>query len=199
MAVAARRGELQRILGVSFGIAVTVGSAIGAGILRAPSLIAQLVPDTGAMLLLWIAGGLVAAAGANVLAELATALPRAGGPYVYVRRALGDVAGAAVLALTGSFKVVFGMIATLNAATFALAIAALFVLRWREPALPRPFRAVLYPWLPGAALVIELALFALFLAGSPEGAAYAAGFWLLCIPLALFARRNLKCLSAGRR
>lgn len=39
---------------------------------------------------------------------------------------------------------------------YVLAMAALFRLRAREPELHRPFRAPLYPWLPGLALVLAV-------------------------------------------
>ena len=93
---AAPRGELLQILGVSFGIATAVGGMIGVGILRAPSLIAAEVPDARIIVLLWAFGAIFVAIQANVTSELATALPRSGGPYIYVRHALGDIAGLAV-------------------------------------------------------------------------------------------------------
>ena len=95
-AVAAPRGQLLRILGVAFGVAVTLGNMIGAGVLRSPSLIAASVGSAAIILGLWFAGALQAALAANVLLELGTALPQAGGPYVFSRRALGDVAGLVV-------------------------------------------------------------------------------------------------------
>jgi APA family basic amino acid/polyamine antiporter len=97
--------------------------------------------------------------------------------------------GAIALALSGSFTLAFGLIATLQAAAFVLVILALFVLRRREPDLARPFRAIGYPWLPALVLVIDLALLALFLNANWTGGLYAAIMWLLCIPLALIARR----------
>ena len=45
------------------------------------------------MLAVWLAGGLLAFAGAMAYAELATLKPRAGGEYVYLRDAFGPVAG----------------------------------------------------------------------------------------------------------
>jgi ethanolamine permease len=39
---------------------------------------------------------------------------------------------------------------------YALSMAALFALRRREPDLPRPFRAIAYPWFPALALVLAL-------------------------------------------
>jgi APA family basic amino acid/polyamine antiporter len=90
------RGHLLHILGVSFGIAVAVGGMIGAGILRTPSLIAAEVPDAGLILALWAVGAGHAALEANVVSELSTAIPRAGGFYVYAHRAFGDVGGLVV-------------------------------------------------------------------------------------------------------
>jgi ethanolamine permease len=39
---------------------------------------------------------------------------------------------------------------------YALSMVALFALRRREPDLPRPFRAIAYPWFPATALVLSV-------------------------------------------
>lgn len=93
MSQARPRGELLRLLGLGFAVAVAVGEMIGSGILRTPSLVAQQVGIGAAILALWVFGAIHAALQANVLAELGTALPRVGGQYVFVRRAMGDIAG----------------------------------------------------------------------------------------------------------
>jgi len=89
----ASRGHLLKILGVTFGVAVAVGNSIGSGILRSPNIIAGEAPAGWVVLLLWTLGGVQALVAANISAELATALPRSGGYYVYAQRALGDVGG----------------------------------------------------------------------------------------------------------
>jgi APA family basic amino acid/polyamine antiporter len=94
--IASRRGrsrELQRILGITFGVAISLGAAIGSGILRTPSMIAADIPNGAFIVGLWVIGGLHAALGVNIYAELGTAVPKAGGSYVYARRAFGDSAG----------------------------------------------------------------------------------------------------------
>lgn len=96
LAVTAHRGHLLRLLGVGFGVAVGVGEMIGSGILRSPSIIAATVHTTGLIIALWSLGALHALLGANIIAELGTALPRAGGAYVYARRAYGDAGGLVV-------------------------------------------------------------------------------------------------------
>src|SRR5688572_16456887 len=88
--------RLLRIFGVAFGIAVTVGNTIGAGILRTPGEIARELRSTFLIMTIWVAGGVYAFLGAVSLAELGAMIPRSGGQTVFVRRALGPYAGFAV-------------------------------------------------------------------------------------------------------
>src|SRR5438270_7784429 len=89
-------GRLQRVLGVAFGVAVTIGGTIGVGILRRPGTVADLLPSEWAIFGIWIAGGLYALLGALCVAELSTMMPRAGGFFVYAERAFGPAAGFAI-------------------------------------------------------------------------------------------------------
>jgi APA family basic amino acid/polyamine antiporter len=86
-------GSLLRILGLAFGLAVTIGNTIGAGILRTPGDIAALLPSPWMFIGIWLVGGLYALLGANALAELGTMMPRNGAQYVFARHAFGDYAG----------------------------------------------------------------------------------------------------------
>src|ERR1051325_1487493 len=87
------RMRLLRILGLWFGLAVTVGNTIGGGILRTPGSIAQLLPHETMFVGIWLIGALYALLGANALSELGTMLPRSGGQFVFARHAFGDYAG----------------------------------------------------------------------------------------------------------
>lgn len=89
-------GRLIRVLGVGFGIAVILGSTLGIGILRTPGLVAQQLDSRSTILSVWLFGGLYTLLGSVCLTELGTALPQAGGYYVYTRRAFGDAVGFAV-------------------------------------------------------------------------------------------------------
>ncbi len=84
---------MKRVLRVRDGLAITVGMVIGAGILRTPGLIAEYLGNGWLILGVWVLGGIVAALSTLVLAEMTTALPKAGGKYVYAREAYGPVAG----------------------------------------------------------------------------------------------------------
>jgi APA family basic amino acid/polyamine antiporter len=84
---------LLAVLGVLFGLSVTIGNTIGSGILRTPGLVAQLLPTPALFIGVWIIGALYAALGANALAELATMMPESGGYTVFLRRSMGPYAG----------------------------------------------------------------------------------------------------------
>jgi APA family basic amino acid/polyamine antiporter len=85
--------ELQRTLGLWSAVAVVIGSTIGSGIFRSPAGIAARLPGPLPMLSVWAAGGLFAICGALTLAEVASALPKTGGMYVFCRDGWGRLAG----------------------------------------------------------------------------------------------------------
>lgn len=72
---------------------VVVGGIIGAGIFINPYIVAQRLDSPALVLAAWVAGGLVALAGALTFAELGTLFPKAGGHYVYLREAYHPLAG----------------------------------------------------------------------------------------------------------
>ena len=87
------RGRLLQVLGVAFGLAVSIGNTIAAGIVRTPGEIATYLPTPWLFISVWLLGGLYALLGSNSIAELGTAIPKSGGQYVFAHRALGPYAG----------------------------------------------------------------------------------------------------------
>ncbi|HXR95927.1 MAG TPA: APC family permease [Rhizomicrobium sp.] len=87
------RGQLLRIFGLGFGLAVVIGGVIGSGILRNPSVVAAGFLDPKWILLAWLGGGLFVAIDAMPTVELGAAIPRSGGPYSLAARAIGPRAG----------------------------------------------------------------------------------------------------------
>lgn len=90
---ALEQGSLRRVLGLAFGVAIVVGGVIGQGILRTPGIVAAGAPDPALILGLWAFGALVTAIDAMSIVELGSAVPKAGGPYVFVERAFGRFGG----------------------------------------------------------------------------------------------------------
>src|SRR6476620_2079152 len=73
-----KSGGLRRVLGVGFGLAVSVGATIGVGILRTPGVVADQVHTPSTIVFLWTAAGLYTLLGASCLSELGTMLPQDG-------------------------------------------------------------------------------------------------------------------------
>lgn len=84
--------SLKRTLGLPTAALMVVGGIIGSGIFFTPAEVARALPSGPWILAVWALGGLVALAGALTYAELGAMMPDAGGAYVYIRRAFGDLA-----------------------------------------------------------------------------------------------------------
>lgn len=105
--------------------------------------------------------------------RLSTLHPTRGTPWVAILA--GGLVG--ILAIFSDSLVVFGgQPLTANIVTMAVlgamvmyisAMASLFVLRAREPELPRSFPAVGYPWVPGLALVLAVGCLATVIWSNP--------------------------------
>ncbi len=82
---------LPRVLSVTDGTAVVVGSIIGSGIFLKVSNVDTVMASYGflAILAVWVIVGVATMFGALALAELAAMFPHAGGPYVYLRETYG--------------------------------------------------------------------------------------------------------------
>ncbi len=86
---AGSQGRPRQTLTLKDAVAITVGIVVGAGIFRTPSMVAANAGSETAVLLIWLAGGMVTLIGALCYAELATSYPHPGGDYHYLTRAYG--------------------------------------------------------------------------------------------------------------
>ncbi len=84
-------GQPQQRLRLFDATTLVVGSMIGSAIFLALPIMAREVPSPGILIGLWIFGGLFTILGANCCAELAAMLPNAGGQYVFLREAFGNL------------------------------------------------------------------------------------------------------------
>lgn len=94
-----------------------MSNVIGGGILFTPPQVAAAVPNAWLFLGVWVAGGVLAFAGAMAYAELAALRPRAGGEYVYLRAAYGRL----MAFLTGWTSFVAGFSGAIAASAVVLA------------------------------------------------------------------------------
>jgi len=86
-----REDRLPRQLGVWSAAGAAVGLTIGSGIFRVPSTVAAETGSVGGAILVWVLGGVITLCGALTVAELAALFPRAGGLYVFLREAYGQL------------------------------------------------------------------------------------------------------------
>ena len=77
------------LLSVSDGIVLICGMVIGAGIFKAPSIVAANTSSAGEFVFAWVLGGVVSLCGALVYAELAARYPETGGEYAFLSRGWG--------------------------------------------------------------------------------------------------------------
>src|ERR1017187_7962239 len=109
--------ELKRDLGIWAAVAIVVGTVIGSGIFRVPQSMILDVGSVRLVFLVWVVGGMLSLAGALTYAELAAAMPGAGGEYVYLTEAYGPLWGF-LYSWTQMWVAKSGSIATLATAFF---------------------------------------------------------------------------------
>ncbi|MGD2070792.1 MAG: amino acid permease, partial [Gemmatimonadota bacterium] len=96
--------ELAQSLGLSEALTIGIGTMIGAGIFVLPGFI---VAEVGpAAVLSFLLGGVIALLNAMAAAEVATGMPKSGGGYYFISRALGPLWGS-VLGWGSLFGLVF--------------------------------------------------------------------------------------------
>lgn len=93
------------------------------------------------------------------------------------------VAIAASLAATGTFRTLIAVASVVFIVNHCFALTALFVLRHREPALARPFRAWGYPWISALVLLTAIALVVGSFYSDPRHTLYAAALIAVSFPV----------------
>src|SRR6201999_3953490 len=83
----------RRDLTLTHATSLVVGITIGTGIFLKAAVMAQAVGTPLGVLAAWVVAGTVAMFGALSFAELGAMLPGAGGEYVYLRAAFGEIPG----------------------------------------------------------------------------------------------------------
>ncbi|MDI3485688.1 MAG: hypothetical protein PWQ50_908 [Methanolobus sp.] len=111
MAIIKTSESLGRSLGFFQTFAIGTGTMIGAGIFILPGI--AISSAGSAAILSFLIGGVISMATAISMAELATGMPKAGGSYYFISRAMGAAFGAIIglgawlaLVFKGSFALI---------------------------------------------------------------------------------------------
>lgn len=83
--------ELERNLGLPSVLAISIGAMIGSGIFILPALALKIAGP--AVILAYLLAGLLVVPAALSKSEMATAMPEAGGTYIYIERGMGPLLG----------------------------------------------------------------------------------------------------------
>src|SRR5215510_3137683 len=84
---------LDRSLRLPHATALVVGTILGSAVFVQAAEVTEHVPHIWAVLLVWCVAGLLSLFGALACAELATAFPRTGGVYVFLKETYSPLAG----------------------------------------------------------------------------------------------------------
>lgn len=133
--------HLKRDLGLTEAMTTVIGILVGSGIFILPAQIFLGTQAPGLGILAWIVGGSISIAAGLSIAELAAAMPRAGGTYVYLREAYGEgwafmqgwisflaYSSAITAALALAFTAYIGAFVPLTAITANLVAASLVII-----------------------------------------------------------------------
>ncbi|WEL21892.1 amino acid permease [Halorhabdus sp. BNX81] len=83
--------ELERDLGLFSVLAISIGAMVGSGIFILPALALEMAGP--AVILAYVLAALIVLPAALSKAEMATAMPEAGGTYLYIERGMGPLLG----------------------------------------------------------------------------------------------------------
>ena len=130
--------ELERDLGLPSVLAISIGAMIGSGIFILPALALEIAGP--AVILAYLLAGLLVVPAALSKSEMATAMPEAGGTYIYIERGMGPLLGTIAgigtwfsLSFKGALALVGGvpyllLLFDLPTRPVALALAAVLIL-----------------------------------------------------------------------
>jgi APA family basic amino acid/polyamine antiporter len=109
---------------------------------------------------------------------------------------IGQGIWAALLTVSGRYDqlytyVIYGMVLS-----YTLTVVGLFVLRWKRPDIPRPYRCTGYPWLPAIYVLIGAAWTLNTIVTRPKEALAGTLIVLLGVPGYLYWKRNGRTAAA---
>jgi APA family basic amino acid/polyamine antiporter len=110
---------------------------------------------------------------------------------------IGQGIWAAVLTLSGSYDwlytyVIFGMMLS-----YTLTVIGMFVLRWKKPDIPRPYRCTGYPWLPAIYILVAVTWTLNTIIRRPTEAIGSAVIVLIGVPGYLYWKRRSRRIAAS--
>jgi len=110
---------------------------------------------------------------------------------------IGQGIWSALLTVSGRYDqlytyVIFGMVLS-----YTMTVIGLFILRWKRPDIPRPYRCAGYPWLPAIYVLISGAWTLNTIVTRPREALAGIGIMLIGVPGYLYWKRSSRSAAAA--
>ena len=168
-------GPIGGIVAATLGIVLAI-TCLNAGVMGAPRVLYGLGRD-------------------GLFLHMATRVNKGGTPDISFAITL---VFSLLLIFSGGFDFIFRLSGALVIFCFILYEASLFALRFQQPGLPRPFKAIGYPYLPAFVLLLDICLLIAFIAADPASGLYMLGLIAICIPVGIILhnRRRQHSLAA---
>jgi len=99
-------------------------------------------------------------------------------------------AWAALLVLSGRYEQLFTYVIFASWILYGMTAASVIVLRHKRPDLPRPYRTLGYPWVPGTFVLVALALIISTLLDSPRESFMGIGLIVLGLPFYFYWKKH---------
>lgn len=110
---------------------------------------------------------------------------------------IGQSIWAAALMLSGRYDQLYTYVIFAMVVSYELTVVALFLLRWKRPDLPRPYRCTGYPWLPAIYLIIGAAWIINTIWQRPTEAFWSIVIVLVGVPGYLYWKRSNRRAAAA--
>ncbi len=78
--------KLKRNIGIITATGIVVANMVGSGAFTSSGIIANILPNSGLIILCWLFGGIIAVCGALCYGELSTRMPENGGEYIFLKK-----------------------------------------------------------------------------------------------------------------
>lgn len=190
-------GDSLRVIGMWSAALLVIANMIGSGVFTTTGFMAADITSEPVILMVWVAGGLLALCGALTYGELASSMPRSGGEYYYLSKLYHPSIGF----LSGFVSLIVGFSAPIAGSSLVFAKYLTVLL------FPDLDEEISGYWVRGIAFVLVAALTFMHSSDVKKGAATQNIFTVLKVSLVVFfilagltltpAPRDIEVLPSG--
>jgi APA family basic amino acid/polyamine antiporter len=108
---------------------------------------------------------------------------------------IGQAVWAGILTLSGRYDQLYTYVMFMMVFSYTLTVVGMFILRWKRPDIPRPYRCTGYPWVPGIYVLISGAWTLNTIITRPKEALVGTAIVLIGVPCYLYWKKSSRALT----